>query len=574
MLKECFGEYKFTGDDILQISSSGALKVSSLDEVKLYSPTQSELFGNLLVQKRDGRVVALDTFNRELITKISKKDHFHGLNANQIVLGMITAPKVWQDIPVIRVNHDRIKKLLGIPQNQKYASYNDFFDFSKQPAYKLLNQVEHANHKRPIQRNQFDRDLIKVDERLNISYLIYTGDLLRLIPKENDKNQKWYSVKDALTQFPPEESARVRTLFLYYFSQVDNAKKSANWQKANEAVKLIRKYQKKIGGSIIPSETKLKAEKTFAKIGLFNKLAIVYFLGGLLLLIAIFYKLLKPKSNIKTAVFIGESIVIFAFLAQTLGMAIRWYIGGHAPWSNAYESMLLIAWSMGLAGVIFRRYSLLAPALTALIASATLLTTFLSQMDPQITTLVPVLSSYWLNIHVSVLTSSYGFLGLSMILGAFTLVLFILRDPNKPQIDKSIKEATRISEMTMILGLSLLVIGNFLGGVWANESWGRYWGWDPKETWAWVSILVYVFVTHVRFVPWFNKNYDYKFAVFSLVSYASIIMTYAGVNFYLSGMHSYAAGEPVPVPSWVYVIVALVFVLIALAYKKRELKTT
>ena len=549
------------------------LKADSLDDAKLYNKAHAELFGDLLLQKQDGRIVTIDSFSKEILLKLSKKSSMYNLDSNQIILGMITAPKIWQDIPIIRVKHDKIKKLLGLPKSAKYAAYKDFFDFRQkgESPYKLLKDVDAANQKRPIKRNQFDRDIIKVDERLNIAYMIYTGDLLRIIPKENDPNYKWYSVKDAISSFPPEESNRVRTLFLYYFSQIDKAKKSGNWESADKAVKLIKRYQQKLGSAVIPPKSQLEAEKIFSKLRLFDKLAFVYFIGGLILLITIFYKMVKSSANIKIAKFIGESIIIFAFLAHTVGMGVRWYIGGHAPWSNAYEAMLYIAWSMGLAGIVFRKYSLLAPALTAIIAGSTLFTTFLAGMDPQITNLVPVLNSYWLDIHVSVLTASYGFLALSMILGFFTLIMFMLKDKN-PDIKRSIVEASRINEMTAILGLALLTIGNFLGGVWANESWGRYWGWDPKETWAWVSILVYVILTHIRFVPWFNKNYHYKFAALSLVSYSAIIMTFVGVNYYLSGMHSYAAGDPMPIPKYLYLIVAIVIGVIIAAYPKRNLE--
>ncbi len=550
------------------------LKANPLDEARLYDKAHCELFGDLLVQKHDGRIVPLDSFARDLLLKISKKDNMYGLDVNQILLGMITSPKVWQQISIIRVKHKKIKKILGLSNDKKYASYNDFFDFTDKNSdniYKLSKYVEEATRKRPIKRNQFDRDVIKVDERLNISYLIYTGDILRIIPKINDPHQKWFSVKDAISKFPPKEASRVRTLFLYYFSQIDEAKKSKDWKSANEAVKLIKKYQEKIGKDIIPPKSQIEAEKFFTKIHLFDRLALVYFIGGFILLISIFVKLLKPTANTKVAFSIGQYIIIFGFLAHTLGLAIRWYIGGHAPWSNAYEAMVYIAWSMALAGIVFRRLSLLAPALTALIASATLFTTFLAEMDPQITNLVPVLNSYWLNIHVAVLTASYGFLGLSMILGFFTMILFMLKDKN-PAIKNSIIESTRINEMTAILGLVLLTLGNFLGGVWANESWGRYWSWDPKETWAWISILVYVILTHIRLIPWFHKNYYYKFSALSLISYASIVMTFVGVNYYLSGMHSYAAGEPMPIPKYLYLIVAIVVGVIVLAYPKRELK--
>lgn len=213
-------------------------------------------------------------------------------------------------------------------------------------------------------------------------------------------------------------------------------------------------------------------------------------------------------------------------------------------------------------------------ALTSILSGVTLFVAHLSWMDPQITNLVPVLKSYWLNIHVSVITASYGFLGLCALLGFFTLILFILKKSNSTdkrniEIERNIIEATRINEMAMILGLSLLTIGNFLGGVWANESWGRYWGWDPKETWALVSILIYAAIVHFRFVP--KLSLPFAFAVASTIAFSSIIMTYFGVNFYLSGMHSYAAGDPVPVPSFVYYTIVIVALTIAFAYPKRDM---
>jgi len=170
---------------------------------------------------------------------------------------------------------------------------------------------------------------------------------------------------------------------------------------------------------------------------------------------------------------------------------------------------------------------------------------------------------------VSIITGSYGFLGLSAVIGYIVLLLFMLRSEKRLHIDKSIYGLMAVSEASLIIALAMLTIGNFLGGVWANESWGRYWGWDPKETWAYVSIVTYVFVLHLRLV----KKLDTPFilAATSFVAFASIIMTYFGVNFYLSGMHSYATGDPVPIPSWVYYLTAVAIITIALAYPKRDL---
>jgi cytochrome c-type biogenesis protein CcsB len=191
----------------------------------------------------------------------------------------------------------------------------------------------------------------------------------------------------------------------------------------------------------------------------------------------------------------------------------------------------------------------------------------LSFMDPEITNLVPVLKSYWLTLHVSVITGSYGFLGLGAILGLITLILLSLsNDKNHERISNTIDELTVINYKTLTLGLYFLTIGTFLGAVWANESWGRYWGWDPKETWSLITIIIYSIVIHSRRIP--GMKDIFVFNLISLFAFSSVLMTYFGVNYYLSGMHSYASGDTAPVPSFVYIIVIVLAALSFLAYSK------
>jgi len=536
---------------------------SSLDIVKSYQKEHCDNFGDLLIQTHDGRIKTIDTFANEVMLKLHKSSSAYGMNASQIMLGLLSDPSDWQEIPLIKIKHSRVKKVLGLEKDQKYASFNDFFKNKRE--YKLAPFIQESVRKPPIKRNEFDRSLIKVDEMLNIMYMIYTGDLLKIIPKVDDPNQKWYSVKEAIGTFPPNESKEVRDLVVAYFQALDKGRESGKWDEANSALKKLQDYQYKVGSKIIPPKSRLQAEKIFKRLSLTNKLIFVYTLIGLILLTFVVINMVKNRKTSKW-IKIFNTLFIIAFLIHTLVLAARWYIGGHAPWSNAYEAMLYVAWSMGLAGVIFMRYSPIITALASIIAGSTLATTFFNEMNPQITNLVPVLKSYWLSIHVSIITASYGFLGLSAMLGLFTLMLYIFGDKNNPNIPRSIKETTRLNEMTAIIGLMMMTIGNFIGGVWANESWGRYWSWDPKETWAWISILVYTAVLHLRFIPFFNKNYEYKFSVATVLAISSIVMTFVGVNYYLSGMHSYAAGEPVPVPKYLYVIIAFVLATIVTAY--------
>ncbi len=222
-----------------------------------------------------------------------------------------------------------------------------------------------------------------------------------------------------------------------------------------------------------------------------------------------------------------------------------------------------------LAGLLFAKQSPMTVAATTVLTSIILMVAHLTWMEPEITNLVPVLKSYWLTIHVSVITASYGFLALSMLLGFINMILMVLQnDKNREFLSEKIIELTAINERAMTVGLYMLTVGTFLGGVWANESWGRYWGWDPKETWALVSVLVYTFVLHMRFIPGLKGVFSFNLA--SVISYFSILMTYFGVNFYLSGLHSYAKGDPVPIPGFVYYSIGVIIVISLWAYYKNQ----
>ncbi len=553
----------------------GALQADTLNYLKKFDKTHADRFGTILVQSYDGRIMPLDSLDEEILNKIYRSTTYKGLTANQVILGMLATPKEWQSQKIIKVYDPKLKKIIGMDKNDKYASFNQFFSRDvKGNGYKLTKYAEIASREKPSDRNKFDKDVIKVDERLNVSYMVYTGSMLRMIPKVNDPSHKWYGPEEAIKNFPASEVKDIKKLLASYFDGIGIGLKNGDWSSADTAVDNIKKYQEQYASSVVPSPSKIKAEIAFNKARVFQRLIPVYLLSGLFLLILVFAKMIKPKLNITKITKFIFWVIVLAFITHTVGLALRGYIDGHAPWSSGYESMIYISWTIILAGIFFSRQAIIALSLTSVLAGVTLFVAHLSWMDPKITTLVPVLHSYWLDIHVSIITASYGFLGLCALLGFFTLILFIMRKPNSEdkktqEIDRSIIEATRINEMAMILGLSLLSIGNFLGGVWANESWGRYWGWDSKETWALVSILIFAAVVHFRFIP--KLSNPFSFAVASTLAYSSIIMTYFGVNYYLSGMHSYASGDPVPIPTFVYYTVAIVFAVIALAYRNRKM---
>ncbi|HCC70304.1 MAG TPA: c-type cytochrome biogenesis protein CcsB, partial [Bacteroidales bacterium] len=260
-------------------------------------------------------------------------------------------------------------------------------------------------------------------------------------------------------------------------------------------------------------------------------------------------------------------LIFLGFLFHSLGLGIRWYISGHSPMSNGYESLLCISWVTVLAGLFFSRRSSLTLAATAVLASLTLMVAHLSFMDPEITNLVPVLQSYWLTLHVSIITASYGFLGLGAILGLVNMILYALNTvKNRKHILKTVDDLSVINYRTLTLGLYFLTIGTFLGAVWANESWGRYWGWDPKETWSLISVIVYAFVIHSKNIKALSSIF--VFNLLSVYAFSSVLMTYFGVNYYLSGLHSYAGGDPVPIPAFVYISVAVLVFLSFYSYSR------
>lgn len=535
-----------------------------------YDKKHSDFFGTILIQSIDGRIKPIDTLSNEVLSKVYKKSSIDGQNANQILLGMLTNPSLWQKIPMIKVHEQEVKKLLGLKLDVKYASFDDFFDSEQK--YKLIKHIEEAKRKKPALRDRVDKDIIKVDERLNICYYVYTGMLLKMFPQIDDKNKEWYAPNSALRYFSKDESSHIQHMLNNYFNAVNKGVSSGDWSEANKQVKIIKSYQKQYANDIIPSQSRINMELKFNHFKIFEKLTPVYIFAGFMLLMAIFLKMIIPSIGLKWVNRITLSVIFLSFIAHTIGLGMRWYISGHAPWSDSYESMIYIAWALSLSGVTFSRQSPISLALTSILSGISLFVAHLAWIDPQITNLVPVLKSYWLTIHVSVITASYGFFGLCALLGFFTLILFVVANPKKEdkrskEIQRNITEATKINEMAMILGLVLLTIGNFLGGVWANESWGRYWGWDAKETWALISILIYAVVVHFRFIP--KLNNQYSFAVASMFSYWTIIMTYFGVNFYLSGMHSYAAGDPIAIPTFVPTIALVMLILSLLAFFKR-----
>ena len=400
--------------------------------------------------------------------------------------------------------------------------------------------------------------------------------MLRIFPLKDSPNNKWISPLDIYEnpRYTQDtlEAGFIKHAFRWYLSSVKEATETGDYTEADKILSLLKENQRAVGKAVIPSERQIDAEILYNKYDVFKSLFSWYLYVGTLMFVVLIARIFRERKVLRIITQVCTGLLFFLFALHTVGLAFRWYISGHAPWSDAYESMIYVAWATMGIGLCFARRSPLSLASTAFVTSMILMIAHWNWLDPSIGNLQPVLNSYWLMLHVAVIVGSYGPFTLGMILGAINLLLMILTtSKNREKIKGVIDELTIVNELALTVGLIMLTIGNFLGAQWANESWGRYWGWDPKETWALVSIMVYAFVIHMRIVPSLRGLWSFNFA--SVVAFASILMTYFGVNFYLSGLHSYASGEKVITPNFVYYAAVLVVILgIASFIRRKKLK--
>jgi cytochrome c-type biogenesis protein CcsB len=495
-------------------------------------------FGALPLQSVNGRMIPVNTFASEVLRKLYKETAFGSLNADQFLLSLLTMPAMWEQVPLIAYSSEEIAARFGLPP--RLCAYAEVFHTDG--SYKLEQHVEEAYRKAPSDRSRFDKDLIKLDEQVNIFYQLSHHRLLHLFPKADDPAGKWYAPGDDLSAFRGQDSLFVAHIFTWYLSEVQAALDSDDWGRANETLEMMASYQLKRNNVEGWTPEKIEKELKYNRMEYFRWSKIGYLsLGGLLLIFS-FLLLFREQKGLRRMVRILSLGVLLVFHFHMLGMAMRWQIGEHAPWSNSYETMVYVAWATVCAGLLFVRRSPVTLALATLFAGIILFVSGLSWMDPQINPLVPVLKSPWLMFHVAILMAAYGFFGISFLLGITNLVMMcLIRKANPEACAQPIRELSLVNEMSLLTGLILMTIGTFIGAVWANESWGRYWGWDPKETWALITILVYVLVTHLHLIRKWNNLWMLNLG--SVIAFASVMMTYFGVNYFLSGMHSYGQNE-------------------------------
>ena len=523
----------------------------------------AQKFGEVIIQDSGGRMKPLNTFSSELLRKVSKSDKYNELNSDQVFISILRNPLAWYSEPLIYIKrgNDSIRSVIGIDSDQKYASFIDFFDGKGN--YKISKYLEKA-YKSSLP-NQFEKDFIETDRRVNLLFSALEGEILKIFPVPEDSNNKWISSNEVSSEnFATVDSLFTTNIIPLYLRELDKSLVSKNYQNADKILESIKGFQIKYGEEILPSDDKINAEILYNKYDIFKTLFLYYFLAGLFfflfIIIQIFISNKKLNQLFKYLFVVFRSVIFILFIIHTLGLVARGYISGHAPWSDAYESMIYVSWATMGIGLLFARKSDLTLASTSFVTSMILMIAHWNWMDPSIANLVPVLDSYWLMIHVSIIVGSYGPFALATILGIVALILMVLSTKSNYLIIKNkLSEITIINELALTIGLIMLTIGNFLGGMWANESWGRYWGWDPKETWALISILIYAFVLHMRLIP--KMRGMWLFNLMSIIAFASIVMTYFGVNFYLVGLHSYASGDKVITPNFVYYSILFVIIL-------------
>lgn len=507
-------------------------------------------FGKLLVQTQGGRIEPINTYASKMLRKLAREKSFEGMSANQVLLGIITNPEVWSRVPVIY-------------DGSQMIAFVDILD--KEGQYLYAKQIEQIYEKPVAERNKKDKEMLKLDEKVNIMHALFSGEMLPIFPNAADPTHKWYSPGDPTDAFVGADSMFVSRIFVWFANEV---RKDAASPKAHEIVGMIDTYQHAKSSGIAMDKDKIDAEVFYNKADVFKWSAFTYMGLGLMTLILLVVGLLRDSRWVRIVIKALICLIVAVFLWHSFGIGLRWYIAGRAPMSNAYETMVYVGWAAAFAGLLFIKRSKMTLALGAFFAGVLLFVSNLNFMDPEITPLVPVLKSYWLMIHVAVITGSYGFFGIGFLIGLVTIILMVVSGGDK--FSKQIHELHVINQLALTVGLVLLTAGTFLGAVWANESWGRYWGWDPKETWALISMIIYTMILHARFVDTLRSAYS--FSVMSIVGLASILMTFFGVNYYLSGLHSYGSDSAPPALNIIYIVYSVVLLFVVWAYFKTKIK--
>ena len=368
-----------------------------------------------------------NTFSSELLRKVSRSNSYNGLNSDQVLVSIMDNPGVWFNAPIVYIKSgqkgDTIKKIIGIDEKIKKAPLVSFFDSLGN--YKLATNLEKAYLSNVP--SQIEKDIIELDRRVNLLYSALEGKIMRIFPVPNDINNKWISYPE-ISEYSYEgaDSLYVNNVLNLYFQTLRVARQDQDYTQSEELLESIKGFQKKYGSKVMPSDFKINSEVVYNKADIFNRLYKWYLFAGLGLLLILIFQIFYDNKFTSHLIKLFESLIITLFVFNTIGLAARWYIAGHAPWSDAYESIIFVAWATVIFGIIFGRKSYFTLASSTFVASIILSIANMNWLDPSIANLQPVLDSYWLMIHVAVIVGSYGPFAIGMILGIVTLFLTII----------------------------------------------------------------------------------------------------------------------------------------------------
>ncbi|MBL56934.1 MAG: hypothetical protein CMP61_07095 [Flavobacteriales bacterium] len=544
-------------------------------------------FGQLLVQGFNDRYEPINTLAYDVCRKLNHAEKivlYHGeeYSPEQFLLEMMVHGKYFENKKIIYLDskNDTLLRFLGVEQGSR-LSFLDFFDDKGNS--KVNKFIQEATQKAANKRTKWDNEMIKIAEKLDVFYQVQRGDLLRIFPTlDSTKGGKWVSIYDNESIQPLKGTLSnggnnlelSNYTYMKLFAQYLSFLRGGKYDEAEALLVVLGEIQRKYTPEgFLPSPSKVQTEIDYNRASIFKQIKIYYILIALFLLpLAIINELNLHVKNVimkvvRWLIYLLSAACLAVFIYHGYGLGLRWYLTDHAPWSNGYEALIFISWTAVLAGFIFYKFSKIVLPGAALIAFFIILVAGFETMDPQLTSLVPVLKSYWLIIHVACMTSSYGFFGLAAILGLVAILMSLFKTvSNAKRLNLSISGLTYINEMVVTVGVVLAAVGTFLGGVWANESWGRYWGWDAKETWALIIVIVYAMQLHFRFVPGLLRTKFFFNAWGSTIGFGTVCMTYFGVNYYFSNsIHSYAAGDPPVFPVWISQTIIAVLIVIVLA---------
>lgn len=464
-----------------------------------FSEQQAAQFGKLCINYND-RICPVQTFALDFTRKLYGKSSYNGYSAEQVLCGFIFFRKEWSKEPLVRIKSGEVRQALNLPE---YTSVSSLFNSDGYRLGTYIQQYYMGDN------DKLHSEVMKVDDKVMLIMQVSRGEMLKLFPY----NGRWYAPADSL---PPTMEPERKAYFQYALPLLGSLVNKGQTADAEEMLQKMSTYQHRYGANDIPSDTRLKAEHLYNSIPFAKVLFMVCLTFAILSLFS--WRWVKMASL---------GVLAGAFLTLTLCLSLRWIVSGYIPMSNGYETMILMAWIIMLASLLVYRKFHIILTFGLMLSGFLLLVSHLGQMDPKITHLMPVLSSPLLSIHVSCVMMAYGLLSITFACGVYALI-----------VRKKADEMHLLSQLFLYPALFLLIAGIFIGAIWANVSWGRYWGWDPKEVWALITMLIYALAMHSGSIGWMRKPLHYH--LFMVVAFLAVLITYFGVNFFLGGMHSYA----------------------------------